>query len=432
MILQIFNSKIIILIIILFIIGFGIVALYSAGYNKPIYKDIYFTQFIWFILGLIVIILIYSLRSHLIYNYSMAIYFVVLFFLIMTLIFGKEIRNTRGWLTLGSLNFQFSEIAKLSTILFLGRYIDYHFREFHNFKDFFVPFVIVLIPVGLILMQPDLGSTLVFFPIIFVMLILGGAQMRYIFYLLLIVCISVFLPLVISYFTFIEDPSKHVWIKFFTDKNILLSILILLFLTAAFLKIIYTFYPKYKILNLLSTLLFIILIGLYFFFIINNKLKPYQKKRLLVFIDSKIDPYGSGYNITQSKITMGSGKLLGQGYLKGSQTQLGFLPEQTTDFIISVIGEEFGWVGMSLILLLYYLFIMMALKIVYNARDSYTALVSAGITTMFIFQIFINVGMTLGIMPVTGIPLPFLSYGGSSLITSMMGVALLMNLQSRR
>ncbi|MDD5066090.1 MAG: rod shape-determining protein RodA, partial [bacterium] len=400
--------------------------------NKAVYKTIYFTQFIWFIVGLVLMLSILAVRFNQIYHYAFYIYLAILFLLILTLVFGKEIRNTRGWLVLGPVHFQFSELAKIATILFLAKFIDYHFREFQKLQDFFLPFLIVLVPVGLILMQPDVGSTLIFFPALLIMLVFGGANLKYMFYILLIGGISVILPLIVSYYTLTGNASQHVWIRFFTDKNILISVLLLLFIISGFLKIIYKFYPRYKILNIISTILFLIMIGLYFFYIVDNKLKPYQKRRLLVFIDSKIDPYGSGYNIIQSKITIGSGRFWGQGFLKGSQTQLGFLPEQTTDFIISVIGEEFGWVGMSFIILLYYLFISQILRIIYNARDTYSALVAVGIGSVFVFQIFINIGMTLGIMPVTGIPLPFLSYGGSSLISSMIAAGVLLNIQFKR
>lgn len=426
------SFKYILLVLVVLIIGFGILALYSAGYSKDIYKNLYFTQFIWFIIGLVLLLAVYSLRFSRIYHYAAYIYLALLFLLLLTLFFGKEIRNTRGWLVVGPINFQFSELAKISTILFLARYIDYHFREFQKLRDFFFPFLIVLVPVAFILMQPDVGSTLAFFPVLFVMLVFGGANLRYILYIFLIGLISLLLPLVVSYYTLTSTSAQHVWLKFFTDKNIIVSVLFLLLILSGFLKMLYKFYPRYRILNVAATLIFLLLVGLYFFYVIDNKLKPYQKKRLLVFVDSRIDPYGSGYNIIQSKITIGSGRFAGQGFLKGSQTQLGFLPEQTTDFIISVIGEEFGWIGMSTLILLYYLFIRQSLRIIYNSRDTYSALVAVGLSTLFTFQVFVNIGMTLGIMPVTGIALPFLSYGGSSLVTSMIGTGLLLNIQLKR
>ncbi len=432
MIRQKFNFNVSLFIILILIISIGIMALYSAGHSKPVYKNIYLTQFLWFIIGLVIMLSIIPINLKKIYSYSHYIYAITILLLIITLIFGKVIRNTRGWLTIGPINFQFSEIAKITTILFLAKYIDYHFREFNKFKDFILPFLIIFLPIFLILLQPDLGSTLIYLPIFFIMIYLADANIKYMFYFMVIGAVAFILPLLISYYEFTTDISKMVWIKIFNDSSILFPLLLLFLLFTFFFKIIYKFYPKQILLNTISNILIVILISLLFSYTVNQKLKPYQKKRLLVFIDPQIDPYGTGYNIIQSKIAIGSGKTLGRGFLNGSQTQLGFLPEQTTDFIISVIGEEFGWIGMFFVILLYFLLILNALKIVYNSKDTYSSLVSAGIATMFTIQIFINIGMALGIMPVTGIPLPFLSYGGSSLITSMIGVALLINIKNQR
>ena len=262
------------------------------------------------------------------------------------------------------------------------------------------------------------------------MLYLAEANIKYISYFIIIGTISFILPLIITYHELSSDISNMVWIRFFNDKSLLFSIILILFLVILFYKIIYRFYPSHAWLNTVSNIILIILISLLFSYTINHKLKLYQKKRLLVFLDPKIERYGAGYNIIQSKIAIGSGQFMGIGYLKGSQTQLGFLPEQTTDFITSVIGEEFGWIGMSLVLSLYALLIFNSLKIVYNAKETYSALVAAGITAILMSQIFINIGMTVGIMPVTGITLPFLSYGGSSLITSMISIGILNNIKN--
>lgn len=432
MIRQKFNFNVSLFIILILIISIGITALYSAGYNKPVYKNIYLTQFLWFIIGLVIMLSIIPINLKKIYSYSHYIYAVTILLLIITLIFGKVIRNTRGWLSIGPINFQFSEITKITTILFLAKYVDYHFREFNKFKDFILPFLIIFLPIFLILLQPDLGSTLVYLPVFFVMIYLADANIKYMFYFMVIGAVAFILPLSISYYEFTTDISNIIWIKIFNDSSILFPLLLLFLLFTFFFKIIYKFYPKQILLNTISNILIVILISLLFSYTVNQKLKPYQKKRLLVFIDPQIDPYGTGYNIIQSKIAIGSGKILGKGFLKGSQTQLGFLPEKTTDFIISVIGEEFGWIGIFFVILLYFLLMLNALKIVYNSKDIYSSLVSAGISTMFTIQIFINIGMAFGIMPVTGIPLPFLSYGGSSLITSMIGVALLINIKNQR
>ncbi len=430
MIKQKFNFSISLFLIVILIVGIGILALHSAGHNKSAFKNTYLTQFLWFVIGLVMMLLISSLNIKNIYNYSLHIYLITMALLILTLLFGKEIRFTRSWLSIGVVNFQFSEFAKIATILFLAKYIDYHYREFDKFKDFIIPCIIIFAPVFLILLQPDLGSTIIYFPIFLTMLYLAEANVKYLIYIIAIAATSFILPLISSYYNFVGDISNMVWLEFFNNKSLLFALILTFLLITIFFKIIYKFYPKYVLLNTVSNIIFIILISLLFSHTINHKLKVYQKKRLLVFLDPKIDPYGAGYNIIQSKITIGSGQFLGKGYLKGSQTQLGFLPEQTTDFIISVIGEEFGWVGMTVILLLYFLLILNALKIIYNAKDTYSSLVSAGITAMIACQVFINLGMTLGIMPVAGITLPFLSYGGSSLITSMISIGILNNIKN--
>ena len=161
-------------------------------------------------------------------------------------------------------------------------------------------------------------------------------------------------------------------------------------------------------------------------------LHDYQRQRLLVFLDPNHDPQGSGWSLIQSKIAVGSGQLLGKGLFNGTQTQLGFVPEHATDFIFTVVGEELGFIGSMVLLGLYALLLGMGLLAVSAARDKYGLLVAAGIVAMFAFHILVNVGMTVGIMPVTGIPLPFISYGGSSLVTCMASVGVLLNIHMQR
>lgn len=160
-------------------------------------------------------------------------------------------------------------------------------------------------------------------------------------------------------------------------------------------------------------------------------LQDYQKLRIKVFLNPELDPFGSGYHVIQSKIAIGSGGLFGKGWLAGTQSQLNFLPENHTDFIFAVAGEEFGFIGVCIILLLYLVIIWRGIVIAMNAEDDFGMLLATGITSMFMFHIFVNIGMTIGIMPVTGVPLPFLSYGVSSLTTNIMSVAVLLNIAAR-
>lgn len=173
---------------------------------------------------------------------------------------------------------------------------------------------------------------------------------------------------------------------------------------------------------------FILIFPVIWFFVLHS----YQKMRILVLFNPNVDPFGSGYHVIQSKISIGSGGFIGQGLFEGTQSQLNFLPENHTDFIFSVIGEELGFIGTSLVLLLYFILLYRTIMISRAAGDSFGSLLACGIFSMWLFQVFINVGMTLGIMPVTGIPLPFMSYGGSALIMNLLCVAILMNIYLRR
>ncbi len=161
-------------------------------------------------------------------------------------------------------------------------------------------------------------------------------------------------------------------------------------------------------------------------------LHSYQKMRILVLLDPNVDPYGSGYHVIQSKISIGSGGFFGQGLFEGTQSQLNFLPENHTDFIFSVIGEELGFIGAVFVLLLYFILLYRTIMISRTANDSFGSLLACGIFSMWLFQVFINVGMTLGVMPVTGIPLPFMSYGGSALVMNLICAGILMNIYIRR
>ncbi|MFZ5569177.1 MAG: rod shape-determining protein RodA [Thermodesulfobacteriota bacterium] len=161
-------------------------------------------------------------------------------------------------------------------------------------------------------------------------------------------------------------------------------------------------------------------------------LKEYQQERIKTFLNPERDPLGSGYHIIQSKIAIGSGKLVGKGFLKGTQNALSFLPEHHTDFIISVLSEEWGFIGTGFVLVVFLLLIVWGLRIAYGCRDPFGTILSVGVTAMFFWQVFINVGMVMGLMPVVGVPLPLISYGGSSVVTSLIGIGLLMNVSMRR
>jgi rod shape determining protein RodA len=267
--------------------------------------------------------------------------------------------GAQRWVRIGSISFQPSEFIKLSFILVMARF--FHrppSREGYSLKDLPLPFVLLLLPMGLILRQPDLGTAIILLLVFF-------------------------------------------------------SILI-------FVKIRW------------STLLTIGLVGAAIVPLCWNFLKEYQKRRILTFFNPELDPLGAGYHIIQSKIAVGSGGILGKGILKGTQCRLGFLPEQQTDFIFSALGEEWGLIGSLIIVGLYFILILWGLRIAVQSKDRFGAILSFGVVAMLFWHIFINIGMVLGVMPVVGIPLPLLSYGGSFLVSTFIGIGLLLNVSMRR
>ncbi len=271
---------------------------------------------------------------------------------------GRTTLGAQRWISLGPLgSFQPSELAKLALIITLAKHIAGH-EDLRTWPTIVPILLHVVIPVALILKQPDLGTTLVIGAIVGTMLFAGGAPLR-----------------------------------------------VLGALGASGLAV--------------APLLW-------------NVLHDYQRQRLLVFLEPGLDPLGAGYALIQSKIAIGSGQLLGKGLLHGTQTLLHFIPEQHTDFIFTVIGEEFGFVGAVIMLVLFALWLWRGMHIATEAKDRLGMLMAVGVTAMVAFHVFVNVGMTVGLMPITGIPLPFISHGGSALLLMLMATGLLLNVGMRR
>ncbi len=288
------------------------------------------------------------------------LYGISILLLLVVLVLGRSAYGARRWINIGFLNLQPSEIAKFSTILALARYFANDMNiEGYSLRDLLIPTIMVAVPAGLIVIQPDLGSAL-------------------------LLLISVF-----SLFLFLK-----------MRKN---SLIILAVVASIAAPVIYNF-----------------------------ALKDYQRKRVMTFIDPSLDPKGAGYNSLQSKIAVGSGRLVGKGYMKGTQTHLNFLPEHHTDFIFSVHAEENGFVGSLFLLLLYALLLASGIRIASRAGDKFGVLVAVGFVAMLFWQAFINIGMVIGIMPVVGITLPFMSYGGTSVIMSFAIVGILQSISIRR
>ena len=323
-------------------------------------------------------------------------YFLSLLSLILIYFIGITNYGAQRWLGLGFVTFQPSEIAKLTTVFALAAVLEK--KSICSFRDLYAPLIIVLIPWLLIFFQPDLGTSLV---LIFCFLVmLYWSQMPIEWILILICCLFTAL------FSFSYSYVLILWIPFmgFLAFKSFNTKIISTFVVCAFHGFVAQITP----------------------FLWEFVLKGYQKDRLILFLDPSRDPLGGGYHLLQSKIGIGSGGLFGTGLLKGKLTNLQFIPEQHTDFIFSAAGEEMGFVGSVLIVFLFLIFIILLLRIAKNARTDFESLLVIGITSVFLFQIIINIYMTIGLGPVTGIPLPFMSYGRTSLFVNFIfiGIAL--------
>ena len=380
-------------------VGAGIITLYSASYNwdSGLAGNIYQKQMIWAGIGFIAMGIAMGIPLKLFYAFAYVLYGLTVALLILVLELGD-----RRWFNIGPIHIQPSEFAKITTVLVLARFLAYPNRDLTRVRAFIPPLLLVLVPILLVFKQPDLGTALVFSILILPMFFWAGARPIHLFFL-----VSPVLTLICAF---------HPWM-----------------LVAIVLLLIGGLYRERPRLFTASILLWVNLaVAIAAPYVWENKLHDYQKRRILTFLDPNMDKLGAGYQIIQSKIAVGSGGLTGKGFLEGTQTKLAFLPEQHTDFIFSVICEEFGFLGAFFVLALFVFILWRALSIAVQTQSRFSSLTAIGLATILFFHIFVNVGMTIGIMPVTGLPLPFLSYGGSTLITNMILIGLLLNMYANR
>jgi rod shape determining protein RodA len=285
---------------------------------------------------------------------------------------------------------------KFILIIMLAKVFSENRRSPGEFTYVFYPLLILLIPAALVFAQPDLGTTLIYIAIFSVMLFASGYKLYYIFLILA--------PLMTMLAAF------NSWV--FLVWGLLLAVLI--------------FLNQKNAIHAVGIFLGNILVGVLTPYLW-NAIKPYQQQRILTMLNPQLDPMGAGYQVIQSMIAIGSGGLQGKGFLQGTQSHLNFLPEQHTDFIFSVISEEFGFIGISVILFIYCFLILRWLRMAYSAKSSFSAMLIIGASAALLAHILINIGMTVGLLPVTGKPLPFISYGGSFLMTCFGLLGLIMN-----
>ncbi|MBN1291572.1 MAG: rod shape-determining protein RodA [Candidatus Latescibacteria bacterium] len=385
----------------------GVLMIHSASAGDNVDSaNIWQKQLVWSIMAFVVMISVVFLPFKFLYSLSYIFYGVCLFLLIMTEIRGTMGGGSERWLNFGPMRFQPSEFMKIATILALARWLSSKNNRPTSYKKLLVPSLIVFLPMAFIAKQPDLGTSLVFFAIIFPMLYWAGLDTVRLFFLVAPILSAVFSAPFLPF-------SSWVWIVF---MFVVLAIL---------------YYSRYTLQGMIFNIGANIFAGIatpYAF----GKLKPYQQKRITTFINPEADPLDSGYQIINAKIALGSGGVFGKGLGEGRYTELGFLPRSHTDFIFSVIGEEFGFVGSIFVLGVIFFLVYRGIVIASVVKNPFMSIAAVGISTVFIFHMFVNVGMVAGIMPVTGLPLPFISYGGSSCMTSAALIGLLLNFSINR
>ena len=386
------------LILILALVGVGSIAIYSATSVADVDTNNFFVrQILWAVLGTIVMITVSFIPLRIINRFSYWFYGSALFFLLLVYAVGKVGQGAERWLVIGPIHIQPSEFAKLATVLAVSKFLSDKYADVNKLKYFLISVGLILVPFILIARQPDLGTSLVFLALVIPVLFWAGLNWFSIF--------TILTPLLTMILSF----------NFFSFLFLMLTITIVLILSGK------------KPIILVLVFLLNIFVGIITPFLW-NQLRPYQQQRILTFINPEQDPKGAGYQIIQSQVAIGSGGIWGKGYMNGTQTHLRFLPAQHTDFIFSVIGEEFGFFGVSVILLIFMLLIIRLIAIASAIRQSFESMTVIGIATVILVHVIINIGMTIGMAPITGLPLPFLSYGGSSLMANLVMMGIVLNI----
>lgn len=412
----------------------GIVFSYSSqilifeGKVNP--YDNYIRQTFYLLSGMTIMFVMSFINYRKLAQHSFLLYVACILLLLYTLVGGTVVNQSKRWISLGFFSFQPSEFVKIAIIIFAAHFLEKNKNHHDYFWKLLLLTFYLSIPIALIMLQPDLGTAAVFVPIFSVMLIMVGIKPKYFFLFFTCIALAVIALFVLTYSQYYEKDT--VLMKIISNEY---YIFVTLFLIFGFAVLVFLINIQLK--NIFLWDVFIFSLGIFSSFIFslvlhNFVLKGYQKERLLAFIDPYRHKWDLGYNVIQSQTAIGSGGFLGRGLFNGVQGQLGFLPARTTDFIFSVVGEELGFVGAVLLLVLFFLFLFRLYQMAMRVKDDLGNLIIVGVFTMFCIQIVINISMTVGLAPVTGIPLPFLSSGGSTLWASLMAIGLVFSVNARR
>ncbi len=449
----------------LLLVLIGWINIYAAVYdeNHSSILDIsqkYGKQLIWIGAAFVLAFLVLLTDSKFFTTFSMVIYGIMIFLLIAVLFLGTETKGARSWFEVGDFRIQPAEFAKFATNLAIAYVMSRHNFKVMRFSSLLTIGLILALPAGLIILQNDTGSALVYSSFI---LVLFREGLHGSILLLCFVAAAIFImALLYTPFTVLLVIIGGTLIAFYYYRHDIRELFqIILFIGCGFglfalikwmfnlsisdyymLLIVYVItsitaiYPIYKrkMKNMITLLLISWLcVGAapsvnYAF----DHLQPHQQDRINELLGIKVDPKGTGYNVTQSKIAIGSGGLLGKGFLQGTQTKLNFVPEQSTDFIFCTVGEEWGFVGSTFVIVLLAVFILRIIKLAERQRSSFSRIYGYGVASILFFHVAVNIGMTIGMAPVIGIPLPFFSYGGSSLWSFTILIFIFLRLDANR
>lgn len=448
------------------LVVFGWLNIYSAVYNEQ-HSGIldtsqrYGRQAMWIIAAMVMAFLIFLIDGKFLAFFAYPMYAFLLLLLIAVLVFGREIHGSTSWFELGSFQFQPSEFAKIGTSLVLAKYLSSYNVRVSSFPSAVITALFILLPAALIVIQPDMGSALVFVSFLLVIyragfspwILLIGILMAAFFLMALLLDKLIILAIIlgIAFITFslvsrkfsqvlavlaiLAIPAGAIWLlSRYSGLDISLYATILLALGFSALVYLYLAF-RHRLQKALWVLLFTAgSIGLTFSVdhMFANMLSEHQQNRVNILLGIESDPMGIGYNVNQSKIAIGSGGFWGKGYLQGTQTKFDFVPEQSTDFIFCTVGEEWGFAGTFLVISLFVILFLRLIRIAERQRSDFSRLYGYGVISVLFFHFAVNIGMTIGIFPVIGIPLPFFSYGGSSLWAFTILLFILLRLDASR
>jgi rod shape determining protein RodA len=383
----------------------GIAKVYSAGVldvPSTVVAGLWRMQLLWFSLALLIIPVVLRVPIQIVRLAAVPLYVVAMVLLILTPIIGVGAGTAEGvprWIGFGAVRLQTAEFAKIPVILMLAHVLSKLREPSVSLWQLWKPVAIVALPMALVMLQPDIGTTIVFAFMLIACLYWALVPLRTILML-----ISPAVALILAFNVW----AWGVWFLF-------IAMMI--------------FFWKPTIAQGAAVLVANVVAGT-IALPLWDSLATYQKNRILVFMDPQIDPRGAGYNLIQSRVAIGSGGFSGKGFLEGSQKRLGFLPEQHTDFIFSVLGEEWGFIGVAAVLLTFAVILWRLVSIAERSDDPFAGMIPFGLAAAWFVHVLVNTGMTVGIMPITGIPLPFISYGGSFLLINLLGMALVQRIAS--